>query len=172
MTRRNHTRKFRPNHTPDLDRRLAPGEITVPTLSRLLDAAAIDHDVHHDGEAVLVTAFAINVMLHPHPEAGTLAIRSICEFAEGSDPEAALGFVNACNVESAMVQFALVGEPLRLGGYHVLWTTDGLLPRQIIRAASRFAGGFRGAVAEAVSARLMTLPWIDEPVRPCAGLVH
>lgn len=129
-------------------------DLSIYAVCDILENSGVDHLLTVDSE-IYVTGLGFNFWIKLVADAHDLLFSTYWVFAPGTDEHTALHFVNKCNLERDLVQFAYLSSTNRLSGYHVLSCRHGLTASLIARTAHRFSQNFQQAVEEAIASGLM-----------------
>ena len=120
-------------------------ELTLETLSSLLDEAVIDHEPASDGE-IYVTGLSFNFWVGIDADRPFVTFSTYWNFRADVGEIETLRCLNALNLDLMMLQFFIGANPDRLRGHYALPIHDGLDRRQFLHIARMFADIFRTAV--------------------------
>lgn len=120
-------------------------DITLETLSSLLDEAVIDHEPASDGD-IYVTGLSFNFWVGIDADRPFVTFSTYWNFRADVSEIETLRCLNALNLDLMMLQFFIGANPERLRGHYALPIHDGLDRRQFLHTARMFADIFRTAV--------------------------
>jgi hypothetical protein len=120
-------------------------DITLKTLSSLLDEAVIDHESASDGE-IYVTGLSFNFWVGIDADRPFVTFSTYWNFRADVSEIETLRCLNALNLDLMMLQFFIGANPERLRGHYALPIHDGLDRRQFLHTARMFSDIFRTAV--------------------------
>ena len=120
-------------------------DITLETLSSLLDEAVIDYEPASDGE-FYVTGLSFNFWVGIDADRPFVTFSTYWNFRPDVSEIETLRCLNALNLDLMMLQFFIGADPERLRGHYALPIHDGLDRRQFLHTARMFADIFRTAV--------------------------
>lgn len=142
-------------------------DITLDTLSSLLDEAVIDHEPASDGE-IYVTGLSFNFWVGIDTERPFVTFSTYWNFRADVSEIETLRCLNALNLDLMMLQFFIGANPERLRGHYALPIHDGLDRRQFLHTARMFADIFRTAVHNGEHTNLLEA-WPPEQERDQVG---
>ena len=122
-------------------------DITLETLSSLLNEAVIDHEPASDGE-IYVTGLSFNFWVGIDADRPFVTFSTYWNFRSDVSEIETLRCLNALNLDLMMLQFFIGANPEQLRGHYALPIHDGLDRRQFLHTARMFADIFRAAVQD------------------------
>jgi len=120
-------------------------DITLETLSSLLDEAVIGHEPVSDRE-IYVTGLSFNFWVGIDADQPFVTFSTYWHFRADVSELDILRCLNALNLDLMMLQFFIGSNPEQLRGHYALPIHDGLDRRQFLHTARMFADIFRSAV--------------------------
>jgi hypothetical protein len=136
-------------------------DITLETLSSLLDEAVIDHEPASDGD-IYVTGLSFNFWVAIDADRPFVTFSTYWNFRADVSEIETLRCLNALNLDLMMLQFFIGASPERLRGHYALPIHDGLDRRQFLHTARMFADIFRTAVQNGEHTNLLEV-WPPVP---------
>ena len=128
-----------------MDNLIDAPKVSLPTIASLLDHAGIDY-IPNDDDSLYVTGFKFNFWVRLDHDSQYLIYWTYADVNLDAGDVPLLRFVNDCNDDLVLVQFSYDDETHRFKGTYIISFKDGLVPPQITRLGSLFAGVFNEAV--------------------------
>lgn len=129
-------------------------DISIETVARLLDDAAIDNSLDDEGD-LYVTGLQFNFWIRFNQETKLLQFHTFWDLLPDVTEAEALSCMSALNGTYVMLQFSLSPDASRLHAAYMFPTHDGLNPRFLFRTARMFAAIFYQAVHDNVAEPLL-----------------
>lgn len=141
---------------------IAKEDITIETLCRILDDAAIDNEVDEDGDICIKGLHFKTWILITQNEI-QVQFTTTSKFHDDITYEEALECVNELNGEYIMAQFLFDKERMRLRANYTLIAQDGLNRLQFLRSLRKFSLVFELVIHDSVAAPLLIRSGDREP---------
>lgn len=152
---------------------IAESDVSLTTISSLLDEAAIDHSVE-EGGCIYVTSSPFNFWISIDEDRKFLRFYSYWPVAIDTPEDRLLRFVNECNDSIILLQFSVTEDRQRFYGFYMMYYRDGVIRSQLLRIARLFSELFHRAVEHEDTEDLLGVETLDLPLskaEPSVGRV-
>lgn len=119
-------------------------QITLQSLTDMLDGAAIDW-TQHDDSSIYVTSLAFNFWVSIDTDHAYICYNTHWPVQSDANRIDVLSYVNRCNEKLALAQFWFCEGTGRLRAHYCLPFREGLAKRQFLRTAHQFGDTFAAA---------------------------